>query len=123
MLLDVDTKAVVDRDVTIIDPWNPGATDRVLGNIAIGMRLGCKNATQCPLVVFSDSDFFSSPIWSERPYPVAKVVSGTPEHEEWKARVQKLTADALRIGTEAGADILLYWDGKAFSLFWGAEEA
>ena len=33
-----------------------------------------------------------------------------------------LWADAIQLGTEAGIDILLYWDGKKWRLFWPAEE-
>ena len=43
-------------------------------------------------------------------------------YREWKKQVPALKGDAIQLGTEAGIDILLYWNGKKWDLFWPKEE-
>ena len=43
-------------------------------------------------------------------------------YRDWKKQVPALQADAIQLGTEAGIDILLYWNGKQWRLFQPKEE-
>ncbi|HKP92271.1 MAG TPA: hypothetical protein VJS88_00105 [Chthoniobacterales bacterium] len=71
--------------------------------------------------LFYDADFFSTPIWVNGKPPARVVSKNDPGYSAWKKRVGTLRGDAIQLGTEAGIDILLYWDGR-WRLFWPNEE-
>jgi hypothetical protein len=68
-----------------------------------------------------DSEFFATPIWQSRPLPIEVIKKNTENYQNWKNDVKALTADAILLGTEAGIDILLFWDKETYKLFWPAE--
>ena len=45
-----------------------------------------------------------------------------PLYRDWKKQVPALKADAIQFGTEGGPDILLYWTGRDWDLFWPEHE-
>lgn len=57
-----------------------------------------------------DGDFFTTPIWSAAKPPLGIARRGT-----FKGFRQR--GDVVVLGTEAGIDTALYWDGKSFALF------
>lgn len=71
--------------------------------------------------LFYDGDFFSTPIWMNGNAPARVISKNDPDYSAWKKQVRALTGDAIELGTEAGIDILLYWDGR-WRLFWPNEE-
>ena len=71
--------------------------------------------------LFYDGDFFSTPIWMSAKAPARVISKNDRGYSAWKKQVRTLTGDAIELGTEAGIDILLYWDGR-WRLFWPNEE-
>lgn len=69
-----------------------------------------------------DAEFFATPMWTEGKPPFRVISKSDKRYRDWKKQVPALRGDAIEIGTEAGIDILLYWDGKAWRLFWPDEE-
>jgi len=72
--------------------------------------------------LFHDSSFFATPAWLSGKPPVHILKRNNKEYTAWKKDVPALHGDGVLIGTEAGIDILLYWDGKNYKLFWPNEE-
>ncbi|MGH9580551.1 MAG: hypothetical protein ACRD2R_06115, partial [Terriglobales bacterium] len=77
---------------------------------------------ECRRFLLHDDDFFGSPIWHEKMRPLAVLKKGGNDFGAWRRDVPKLKGDALLLGTEAGIDILLYWDGESYALYWPNEE-
>jgi hypothetical protein len=61
--------------------------------------------------------YFQSPIWLTAQPAIEVIQRGTPIHTLWQKQVKALKGDGIIIGTEAGIDTLLYWDGKTYRLF------
>jgi hypothetical protein len=67
-------------------------------------------------IVYANT-YFQSPIWTAAQLPLEVIQRGTPIHRLWQKQVKTLKGDAIVIGTEAGIDTLLYWDGKTYRLY------
>jgi hypothetical protein len=67
-----------------------------------------------------DAEFFSSPMWADDRY-IHVITKKDPLYTKWKKSVPAMKNDAVQLSTEAGIDILLYWDGR-WRLFWPDEE-
>ncbi len=65
---------------------------------------------------------FDSPIWSERPTPLSLAKRGSKAFRDFHAQVPQIRNDILVVGTEAGIDTALYWNGKTYVLFSPNEE-
>jgi len=79
----------------------------------LGLRIRLTRASQTYLL--HDPDFFSQPIWIvliEGKPPVKVITKKNAQHGAWKKQAPGLQGDAIELGTEAGIDILLYWNGK-----------
>jgi hypothetical protein len=61
-------------------------------------------------------------MWKEQKPAVETIAKTDKRYRAWKKQVPALKADAIQVGTEAGIDILLYWTGKEWELFWPDEE-
>jgi hypothetical protein len=61
-------------------------------------------------------------MWMEAKPPVRVITKQDRRFGGWKKKVPALKGDAIELGTEAGIDIFLYWDGKRWRLFWPDEE-
>jgi len=67
-------------------------------------------------------DYFDSPMWSEKQLPLSVAGHGSKAFKEFQAQEKRIRNDILVLGTEAGIDTALYWDGKTFALFEPDEE-
>ena len=84
----------------------------------LGLRIRLSRASQTYLL--HDPDFFSQPIWIEgiegKP-PVKVITKKNAQYGAWKKQAPGLQGDAIELGTEAGIDILLYWNGKQWRIY------
>lgn len=67
-------------------------------------------------------DYFDSPIWSGRQLPLSVAKRGSKAFREFQKQEKRIRSDILVLGTEAGIDTALYWNGKTFALFEPNEE-
>jgi len=67
-------------------------------------------------------DYFDSPIWSEKQLPLHVARRGSKAFKEFQTQEKRIRNDILVLGTEAGIDTALYWNGKTFALFEPNEE-
>jgi hypothetical protein len=72
--------------------------------------------------LIADPDYFDTPIWSEKQLPLAVAKRGTKPFREFQVQEKRIQHDILVLGTEAGIDTTLYWNGKTFALFEPIEE-
>jgi hypothetical protein len=75
---------------------------------------------KCYLV--HDSSFFAAPGWQSGTISFNIVKPGDRKFRSWKRSVINLKGAAIELGTEAGIDILLYWERNKFRLYWPDEE-
>ena len=117
-------KAAKEAGIVLVNPWKkkasslntqPSTLNNTLGFI-VRLSRGAKRYLLC------DPEFLGTPAWKEQKPPVETILRTDPRYREWKKEVPALKTDAIQLGTEAGIDILLYWDGKQWRLFWPAEE-
>jgi hypothetical protein len=99
-----------------VNPWK--ATAKPSKDLGFIVRLSSTGKTY----LLHDHDFLSTPAWKEKKPPMETIVKTDKRYREWKKEVPALKGDAIQLGTEAGIDILLYWNGKKWSLFWPKEE-
>ena len=99
------------------DPWRfpdqPKTPPKGLGFV---VRL-----TRTPQTYLLHGFFLTSPMWIEQKPAVEIITKKDRRYRAWKKQVRDLRGDALQVGTEAGIDILLYWDGKRWDTFWPDE--
>jgi hypothetical protein len=105
--------------VTMADPWQKVLKSKKSPK-GFGLVIRLTRTPQKFLV--HDAEFFSSPMWKEGAPPVRVITKKDNKYAGWKKQVPALKGDAIELSTEAGIDILLYWDGKAWRLFWPDEE-
>ena len=113
-------KASKEAGIVLVNPWKkknsslntqPSTLNGTLGFI-VRLSRGAKRYRLC------DPEFLGSPAWKEQKPPVETITRTDKRYREWKKEVPALKGDAIQLGTEAGIDILLYWDGKQWRLFW-----
>jgi hypothetical protein len=68
------------------------------------------------------ADFFGSPIWGSLPPPIDIARRGSEIFQTFKAEEPGIEHDILVVGTEAGIDTALFWNGQSYVLFSPAEE-
>lgn len=68
------------------------------------------------------TDFFDSPMWGEKTAPLSIAKRGSKDFRDFQAQEKRIKNDILVVGTEAGIDTALYWNGKTFALFAPIEE-
>lgn len=69
-----------------------------------------------------DSAYFDTPGWASGDLPFEIIKKGDSKFRQWKKDVKSLNSAAIVLGTEAGIDILLYWNKNKFKVFWPNEE-
>ncbi len=118
-------KAVIAPDVTVLpklfdsQPLGPHAEKLALAIVlAKGQRKFLITGYQGEGV----SDFFGSPIWGEKSIPLSVAKRGSQAFRDFQKQEKQIRNDVLVIGTEAGIDTALYWNGKGFALFEPNEE-
>jgi hypothetical protein len=106
------------KDVHLVDPWKEKSGSRqVPKGLCLFVRLS--RDRQSYLV---HGPVFDTPIWDEKPLPVKIIRSKDRAYAAWKKEAPAMKGDCLELGTEAGIDILLFWDGKRWRVFEPAEE-
>jgi hypothetical protein len=68
------------------------------------------------------SDFFGSPMWESPPPPIAVAKRGSKTFRTFQGQEPGIKHDILVVGTEAGIDTALFWNGKSYILFSPLEE-
>lgn len=110
-------KVAKESGVRLVNPWlETGGSKKSPKGSGLVIRLS--RWPQKFLV--HDFEFFKVTPWKQEP-PVRVITKKDKGYAAWKKQVPALRADAIELGTEAGIDILLYWDGR-WRLFWPDEE-
>ena len=112
-------KVLKDSGVRLVNPWQTKKSS--MNSSLKGLALVIRLTRQPQTFLLHDADFFQTPIWTEAKPPVRVITKKDKGYAAWKKQVPALRADAIELGTEAGIDILLYWDGR-WRLFWPKEE-
>ncbi len=68
------------------------------------------------------SGYFDSPIWKSKPLPLSVATRGSKAFRGFAKQDGHIRNDVVVLGTEAGIDTALYWDGRKFVLFSPPEE-
>jgi hypothetical protein len=105
--------------IRVVNPWQERSTSRETSK-APGLRIRLSRTSQTYLL--QDRDFFSTPMWAERKLALKVITRNEAQYKVWKKRVPGLLGDAIELGTEAGIDILLYWTGKQWRIYWPPED-
>jgi hypothetical protein len=105
------------RDVSVIDRLFGSGAARGPRKIALAFAMG--NGRK---FIVSDGDFFATPVWSQTPPPLGIARRGSAQFDSFKAQEKRITNDIAVLGTEAGIDVALYWNGRIFALFEPREE-
>lgn len=100
-------KAGKKPEVRVVDPWREAQSKQSPQGVGLLIRLS--RAPQTFLIC--DRDFFATPIWKQSKPPARVITKTDRKYSGWKKQVPALRADAIELETEAGIDILLYWDG------------
>ena len=106
------------EDYKIVDPWSGN------NNVKPGEKYAIiiSHRGKAQRFLFHDSSFFATPVWLSGKPPVRIIKKSSKDYSAWKKDVPALRGDVVLIGTEAGIDILLYWNGREYKLFWPDEE-
>jgi hypothetical protein len=101
------------RTVTLLNPFQPKNRPRAAaGSLALAVRHGDGRA-----YLLADRDFFATPIWNGK---LDGLVSLRPRPRKGQ-EPRGARGDVVRVGTEAGIDVTLFWDGRTYRLFTPAE--
>jgi hypothetical protein len=66
--------------------------------------------------------YFDTPQWSGSTPPISVAKRGSNAFKKFQKQEKRIRNDVLVLGTEAGIDTALYWNGKTFALFQPNEE-
>ncbi len=122
VLLELGKNSSPLKGCTVSDPWYGNVIKQCGEPLAIGIITSNTVSKKASLTIMHDSSFFSTPIWSANKLPIELILKGSPQFKRWKESVPDLRNDAIALGTEAGIDILIYWNGKEYILFQPNEE-
>jgi hypothetical protein len=111
-------KVAIEAGVKLANPWQEVRKSKKSPK-GLGLVIRLSRPPQKFLV--HDAEFFSSPMWAEKELPIRVIRKKDPLYKTWKKSVPGMKNDAVQLSTEAGIDILLYWDGR-WRLFWPDEE-
>lgn len=102
-------KVAKEPGVRLVNPWQErGAKAKSPKGVGLVVRL-----TRTPQkFLVHDAEFFRTPSWTQGEPPLRVISKKDKQYAEWKKQVPALRGDAIELGTEAGIDILLYWDGR-----------
>ncbi len=101
-----------------VNPWDTTEVSKYGEPLSLRIKFGNSNKEY----LLHDSSFFASPMWDSDSLPFRILKKNQNEFIECKKNIPELNSDAIILGTEAGIDILLYWKGNEFKLFWPDEE-
>lgn len=98
------------------DPWTGFRHEVKAGAPVLVMALGGQLPREARCRLIQNPRFFSTPIWAEEPRPVRVLAGRAVEAAGWRLRYRRWQGDALLLATEAGPEILLFWDGRRFRI-------
>ncbi len=110
-------KVAKEAGVKLANPWLEVKSSKKSPK-GLGLVIRLSRPPQKFLV--HDAEFFSSPMWADNRY-IRVITKKDALYKTWKKSVPAMKNDAVQLSTEAGIDILLYWDGS-WRLFWPDEE-
>ena len=111
--------------VTPLNPWHPRASRLpAVGNTALAILHGAGGgwdaAAPAGRFLVTDREFFATPIWQAPKGGALIAVKKKPRRGT--AVPKGARGDVIRLATEAGIDVTLYWDGKTYRVFTPQEE-
>lgn len=117
------------KEVRVLNPWgyesknSPGPSPLALA-IVHGASEGWDAQTPLGRFLLADREFFSTPIWeaTSQGAPLSLKKKPATRSRRREALPKMAKGDAVGLGTEAGIDIVLYWDGKTYRLYEPQEE-
>ncbi|WP_346287713.1 hypothetical protein [Zoogloea sp.] len=109
--------------VRAYDPWRGQVRAVERGRPALVVAWGRPVVAGGPCALIQNPGFFSTPIWDADPPPLAVLPHGAPEAQAFAGpQTRRWRGDGILLGTEAGVDILLYWDGRRFRIAYSSEQ-
>lgn len=90
------------------DPWR--RLQRPFDPAALALVIDRGRAGDCLLI--QNRRFFATPIWEDGEAPVHILKRSSAPTRAWRKVARGWRGDGVLLGTEAGIDILLYWDGR-----------
>ena len=112
-------KVAKEAGVKSANPWQERRKSSKKSPKGVGLVIRLSRTPQKFLV--HDPEFFGTPMWAEKELAMRVISKRDPLYKTWKKSVPAMKNDAVQLSTEAGIDILLYWDGR-WRLFWPNEE-
>jgi hypothetical protein len=112
-------KVAKEAGVKSANPWQERHKSSKKPPKGVGLVIRLSRPAQKFLV--HDPEFFASPMWAEKELAIRMITKRNPLYKIWKKSVPAMRGEAIQLSTEAGIDILLYWDGR-WRLFWPDEE-
>jgi len=106
------------KDVVVEGFWRPS------GIAAEGepLALLIVNGKSGRAFLIHGRSYFDSPIWHERQLPLHVAPRGSKAAHVFSKHVRSMRNDVLVLGTEAGIDTAVYFDGLKYALFEPNEE-
>jgi hypothetical protein len=100
-------------NVKVLNLWQSTTNPASKSALALLIQ-GSRNST---FYLLRYDPYFSSPIWQEAKLPVAVVKRNGSGYQQWRSQIPTLKGDGIILGTEAGIDTLVYWDGSIYRLY------
>lgn len=96
------------------DPWSDRLRPFDPAALTLVLASGGTSAAGCRVV--QNRRFFATPIWEEGDKPVRVLLRSDPAARAWRQVARGWRGDGILLGTEAGVDVLLYWDGRRLQI-------
>jgi len=120
-ILDYKKQSEIRKECNIVKIGYSEEPFKNINQLLLGIVLASSAQNGKKLFVLYNQGLFSTPIW-EKPYNVVNVIKSNDVPQEVRTLRMNEAADIVALGTEAGIDIYLYWDGKKFTVFEPDEE-
>lgn len=105
------------------DPWRGQVRAAERGRPTLVVAWGRPMVAGGACALVQNRRFFSTPIWDADPPPLALLARAAPEARAFAGpQTLRWRGDGILLGTEAGVDILLYWDGRRFRIAYSGDE-
>ncbi len=109
--------------VRAYDPWRGQLRAVEQGRPAVVVAWGRPVAAGGACALIQNRRFLSTPIWDAEPPPLAVLPRRAPSAGAFQGvQTRRWRGDGILLGTEAGIDILLYWDGRRFRIAYSGEQ-
>lgn len=102
------------------DPWRDRQRPFDPAAMALVLALG-GGTPSAACTVIQNRRFFATPIWEEGDKPVHILSRNDPAALAWRQFARRWRGDGILLGTEAGVDVLLYWDGRRYRIAYASE--